>query len=705
MTGLPASARLARSLAGLLARFFSELALASIVLGLTLVTAIRTTPAPDMSRAQLRSQLVASSSGEILWGFLAQDEKWRLSTGAGDVDAKFMKVLIAYEDQRFWQHHGVDFVAMLRASYQALRYRHAVSGGSTLTMQVVRMLEPRPRTLGAKIDQVFKAIKLERILEKQRILDLYLTMAPFGGNVEGLRAATLLYLGKEPKQLSLAEAALLAAVPQAPEARRPDRFPDVARAARNRVLANLARRGAIADEPAGLAKREPLDVGWHALTRNAPHLSARLRQVEPSKETIPTLIDRNLQIQIERIAGRAIANWGDAVNIAVVVLRNRDASVAAYLGGVDYSAESRKGFVDTVQGVRSPGSTLKPFIYAMAFEKLIVHPETIITDQAIEIEGYRPENADGQFTGDISIRQALIRSRNTPAVMLLHKVGIDAFMTRFRTTGRPLLLPASSNAPGLAIALGGAGVTLEQLTWFYSVFANEGVLKTLRLKASDPVQSQGQFIAPAPARATADILADVPAPAGYARQRSLDEGRRLGFKTGTSHGFRDAWAIGFTQLHTVGVWVGRADGAAHLGAYGVTAAAPILMQIFDRLPVPRHDVAAGDADLGALTSLRELPARLARFDQLDRAQAARPLEISFPRNGASLRADRGEDGKVELPIAATGGRPPYQWTLSGVVQPSSPVTTSRWTIDGRGQFELSITDSAGSIARSSFWID
>jgi penicillin-binding protein 1C len=688
-----------------LARLFSETVLAAVVLGLTLIATIKAIPTPDMSRAQPRSQLVTSSSGEILWGFLAKDEKWRLSTAPADVDPKFLKVLIAYEDKRFWRHHGVDFVAMLRASYQALRYGHAVSGGSTLTMQVVRMLEPRPRTLGAKIDQVLKAIKLERVLDKQGILNLYLTMAPFGGNVEGLRAATLLYLGKEPKELSLSDAALLTAVPQAPEARRPDRFPEVAKVARNRVLASLALRGVIEEKSAELARRETPNTSWHALTKNAPHFSARLRQTEPSSETIPTLINRGLQVQIERIAARAIANWGDAVNIAIIVIRNRDASVAAYLGGVDYSAESRKGFVDTIQGVRSPGSTLKPFIYAMAFEKLIVHPETIITDQTIEIEGYRPENADGQFTGDISVRQALIRSRNTPAVMLLHRVGIDTFLTRFRGVGRPLLLPASNNAPGLAIALGGAGVTLEQLTWLYTAFANEGVMKTLRLKASDPVRSQGQFIVPAAARATADILADVPAPAGYARQRSVDEGRRLGFKTGTSHGFRDAWAIGFDQLHTVGVWVGRADGAAHLGAYGVTAAAPILMQVFDRLPVPKHDVAAGDADLGALTSLRDLPMRLARFDQLDRAQHVRPLEITFPRHGASLRADRGEDGKIELPIAATGGTPPYRWAFSGVLQPPSSLPASRWTIDGRGQFEIGITDSAGNVARSSFWIE
>jgi penicillin-binding protein 1C len=686
----------------ILAWLFSHAASAVIVLGLALAAAVQATPDPDLARAQPRSQLVTAAKGEVLWGFLAPDQKWRLSAKMADVDPCFVRMLIAYEDWRFYAHRGVDALALVRASYQALRHGRAVSGGSTLTMQVVRMLEPRPRTLAAKIDQIFKALKLERMLGKQEILDLYLTLAPFGGNVEGVHAAALLYLGHEPKQLSLAEAALLTAVPQA---RRPDRHPDLARAAKNRILATLAARGVIEGKLADIAQHESAGLGWHALTRNAPHFAARLRELSPASETIPTLIDRELQQQVEGIASRAIARWGDAANIAILVLRNRDASVAAYLGGVDYSAESRKGFVDIARAVRSPGSALKPFIYAMAFEQLIVHPETIITDQPVEISGYRPENADGEFAGDLSIRQALIRSRNTTAVMLLDKVGLDAFLGRFRSAGRPLLLPASSHAAGLAVALGGVGVTLEQLTWFYTAFATAGILHAVRLRPSDPVISLGQFISPSAARATADILADVPPSPGFARQHSADDGRRLGFKTGTSYGFRDAWAVGFDRLHTVGVWVGRADGAAHLGAYGATAAAPIMLQVFDRLPLPRSDVAAGSAELGALTSFRELPRRLARFNQPDREPAAKPLEISFPRNGASLRADRGADGKIELPVLAAGGVSPYRWTFAGVPQSPSAMPRSRCLIEGRGQFEISVTDAQGAVAKSSFWVE
>jgi penicillin-binding protein 1C len=688
-----------------LARLFSVVTAAALAAVLVAVLLVKATPLPDLTRAQSRSQLVTSSSADTLWGFLSAEGRWRLSVRQGDVDPLFLKVLLAYEDKRFRRHRGVDLVALLRATYQSISHGHAVSGGSTLTMQVVRMLEPCPRTLTAKLDQILKAIQLDRILSKSEILDLYLTMAPYGGNIEGLRAAALLYLDKEPRQLSVAEIALLTAIPQSPEARRPDRHFAVAQAAKNRVLSALVSRGVIAVRLAEPAMDETPGGRGHPLTRSAPHLSVRLQQVSPAVEVVPTLIDKDLQQQVERIASRGIMDWGEAVNIAILVLRNRDASVAAYLGGVDFSAESRKGFVDLVQAIRSPGSALKPFIYAMAFEKLIVHPDTIITDRPVEIRGYRPENADGRFAGDISVREALIRSRNTTAVMVLEQVGVDAFLARFRSAGRALALPAANRSPGLAVGLGGVGTTLQDLTWFYTAFPNEGVLHALRLKASDPAISLGHFISPAAARATADILADLPSPAGYARLRSADGGRRVALKTGTSYGFRDAWAVGFDQLHTVGVWVGRPDGAAHLGAYGVTAAAPILMHVFDRLPIPAHDVAKGTAELGSLTGFRELPDRLARFNQLDQQEVVRPLEIAFPRNGANIRTDRGVNGAVEFPVIAEGGNPPYRWIFSGAVQPPSIVPTNHWSVTGSGQFEIAVIDAAGSVAKSSFWLE
>jgi penicillin-binding protein 1C len=668
---------------------------------------IRRTPLPDLSRRQYLSQSITSSSGEILWAFLTSDEKWRLPTSGTDVDAQYQRMLIAYEDKRFREHSGVDFIALLRASMQALHYGRSVSGGSTITMQTVRMLEPKPRTFSAKIDQILKALKLERSMSKQEILDLYMTLAPFGGNVEGVRAASLTYFGKEPKRLSPSEAALLVALPQSPEARRPDRQNGTARAARDRVLLAAAARGAVDPKLAVRALRDAVKANPRSLAQSAPHLALRLRSDRSiaAGQAIPTLLDSSLQKRIERIVSREINRWSDGVSIAVIVLRNSDASVMGYVGGLDLAANSRGGFVDLVQAVRSPGSTLKPFIYAMAFEQLLVHPDTIVTDSAIEIVGYRPDNADGQFLGDLSIRQALIRSRNTTAVLLLDKIGVAAFLARFRSAGRPLLLPNSENTAGLAVALGGVGLTLEQLTWFYSAFANEGELKALRVKPSDPVVSLGQFLAPDAARATADILSDVPPPPGYARQVSLDGGRRIGFKTGTSYGFRDAWAVGFDELHSVGVWVGRPDGAAHLGAYGATAAAPILMQIFDLLAVPAHEASSGHAQLGALASFRDLPKRLIRLSEPGSIATGPRLEVSFPRNGARIRTDKPFGTAIELPVIAAGGKPPYRWTFEGIQNGEVAAANSRLSVASRGQLEVSITDSTGSTASSSFWLD
>jgi penicillin-binding protein 1C len=689
-----------------IATISAETILGLISLAICFELLIQAAPLPDLSRLQAKSQLVTSSSGEVLWAFLTTDERWRFSATEDSVDPLYLRVLIAYEDKRFRSHRGVDLFAMVRAGIEAVRFGETRSGASTITMQVVRLLEPRPRTFVAKLEQILSAIKLERVFSKEQILNFYLTLAPFGGNIEGVRAASLIYFGKEPKHLTLAEAALLTALPQAPETRRPDRYPQAARQSRNRVLQRLERRGVIETAPANRARASTVALNPWSLTQNAPHVAMRLRQQFPADryETIQTLIDAPLQKQVERIVSRAARRWSDDVSIAVIVLRNRDASIAAYVGGASLISEKRSGYVDLVQAIRSPGSTLKPLIYAMAFEKLIVHPETIITDEAVDFRGYRPENADGKFLGDMSVRQALIRSRNTTAVKLLDKVGVDVFLRTLQSAGRPLQLPSSTRA-GLAVGLGGVGVTLEQLAWFYSAFANGGKIHSTRYKLSDPVQELGHLISPAAACAVADILGDVPSPPGFVRQRTRDGGRRIAFKTGTSYGFRDAWAVGFDQLHTVGVWIGRPDGGPHLGAYGATAAAPIMFEAFDAVPIPERDVASMDVDVGALSSYRQLPERLTRFDRPGNAGSSPPLEITFPRDGTAIVADSTSNPTVELPLAAAGGRPPYQWILSGVVQAPQSLPVTKWTVKSRGQLEISIIDAHGAVAKSSFWLE
>jgi penicillin-binding protein 1C len=298
-----------------------------------------------------------------------------------------------------------------------------------------------------------------------------------------------------------------------------------------------------------------------------------------------------------------------------------------------------------------------------------VHPDTIITDRPIEIDGYRPENADGQFMGDLTVRQALTRSRNTTAVMLLQKVGVDEVLGRFRQVGRPLALPKADPTGGLATALGGEGVTLEQLSWFYTAFACDGRLCGPRSTPSEPIVARGPLMSKSAARATADVLADSPPPVGREMLAARDGSRRLGFKTGTSYGFRDAWAVGFDDLHTVGVWVGRPDGAAHLGGYGITAAAPLMMQVFDALPVPDTGIGSTPIELGALAPSNCLPPRLSRFESANYMKNR--LTLFFPRDGASL-----ESGAA-----------------------------ANEAIDERGQFDIRVVDSDGEAAESSFWLN
>lgn len=686
------------------ARLLAHGALAFLTLACALELAVRHVDLPEPVRLANDARLVLAEDGGVLGGHLSPDAKWRFGTDLGTIDSAYLDMLIAYEDRNFRSHRGVDVAAALRAVGQAVRHGRIVSGASTLTMQLVRLYDPRPRGLQAKALEALRAVKLERYLSKDEILRAYLTAAPFGGNIEGVRAASLIYLGKEPAELSLAEAALLVALPQAPETRRPDRAPEAARAARDRVLAGLAARSVIDGREAKRAAQRQVTIRGTALPRHAFHMGHR-QEARDSSGPVETLLDARLQKKAEEIAARALGGRDPGVNISIMVVRNEDGAVIGYVGSGAPGSNARDGYVDLVRAVRSPGSALKPFIYAMAFEQLIVHPDTIVADQPIDLAGYRPDNADGVFSGDISIRQALILSKNTVPVMLLDAVGIPAFLSRFRTVGKPLAMGASDAEAGLAVALGGIGVSPEQLTWFYSAFANEGELKELRFAPQDRRRSLGKLFNPAAANAVADILADVPPPAGRARLAALDGTRRVAFKTGTSYGFRDAWAVGFDKLHTVGVWIGRPDGAPHLGAYGVSAAAPVMMQVFDALPVPKKGAAAGRHPLGALASPRALPERLQRFGSTPGYETRKPLEILYPREGAQIAAQRSEGETFSLPLKVAGGRPPYRWTVLGEELAPEP-TGEQWAaISGRGQIDVAVTDADGKVDKTTFWFE
>jgi penicillin-binding protein 1C len=664
-----------------------------------LVTALSIISVPESGRLGSASQLVTAENGEILRGYLTPDGYWRLATRLEDVDRRYLDVLLAYEDRRFFKHSGVDILAVARVAKQLLQHGRVVSGASTLTMQVVRLLNPGLTGPRGKILQMLGALRLERSLSKREILEIYLNLAPFGGNVEGVRTASLFYFGKEPTHLTLNQAALLVAVAQSPTRRRPDRHPSAALAARDRVLDRVAGRIPASDRPEPEASLALISASRPAL---AAHFADRVRR-QTGQATIRTTIDIGLQTRIEQLVRDALNMWPDEVNAAVLVVRNADFAARAYAGGDDFFSREDAGQFDHVRSVRSPGSTLKPIIYGLGFEALIIHPSTIVTDAPVNFDGYAPQNFNEGFQGDMTVREALIKSINTTAVAVLARISPAGLLARLRNVDVPIKVDSLDAQTGLAVALGGGGMTLESLTRLYAGIANKGRVRRLKVLADDPNSESTRLLPPDVAWALADILADVPPPNGFGQRNSGDGGRRIAYKTGTSFGYRDAWAVGFDRDHTVGVWIGRSDGAPNPGALGATAAAPLLYRIFDLLPTPHHDVAGAPLPNSAFANRLTVPQRLQRWAPSPGKQQVQLLRIVFPQSRSVVVAENDADGTSFVPLSADGGEPPYFWFVDGVPLPDRE-SRVRWRPPGPGPVSASLMDSKGFMSAVEFWV-
>ena len=407
----------------------------------------------------------------MLRPFTLPDGRWRLPATTHDVDPRYLAMLVAYEDARFYEHRGVDARALIRAGAQWLARGHVVSGGSTLTMQVARLIEPRrERTLAAKLRQIARALEIEREVGKPGVLDRYLTVAPFGGNLEGVRAASLAYFGKEPLKLTIAEAALLVALPQSPEARRPDRSPQAARAARDRVLDRVAARGLISADDAAAAKREPVPEARSAFPALAAHAAEEAVAADRKPRSSSSPSTRGCKPGSRLWSRRASRGLGPKLSAAIVVIDNLSGEIRARVGAADYDDASRDGAIDMSRAPRSPGSALKPFIYALAFEEGLAHPETVLFDRPMRYGAYAPENFNLGYEGTVTARKALQMSLNLPAIELLADVGPATFLARLHGAGAEIALPKDTPV-GLAIGLGGLGVTLTDLARLYAGFA------------------------------------------------------------------------------------------------------------------------------------------------------------------------------------------------------------------------------------------
>jgi penicillin-binding protein 1C len=534
-------------------------------------------PLPDDSAY---AAVVTDQRGEPLRAFAGRDGVWRYSTTPEQVSPLYLEALVAYEDRWFYQHPGVNPLALARALGQAITNRRVVSGGSTLTMQVARILDPHSRTIGGKMKQMLRALQLEWHLSKQEILTLYLNHAPFGGNLEGVEAASWAYLQKPARHLSHAEAALLVVLPQSPSRFRPDRHAGRAQAARDKVLTRMAQFEIWSPQTVAEARQEVVAAAAPRQPVYAPLLARRLLQQQGGKR-LRTTLDGDLQRALEGFISDHMARFPEGTSAAVLVVDNRDMAAKAYVGSADFGNAKRYGYVDMAQAIRSPGSTLKPFLYGLALDDGLIHSHSLLSDTPRLVGDYRPGNFDQGFNGPVSAQEALQRSLNLPAVQLLEHYGPRRFSAALQNGGLPLMIPGDGQ-PNLAMILGGAGTDLESLVGAYAALGREGKAATPRYLPDQPLEER-HLLSPGAAWIVYRMLADNPR-GEFAPSRHFLRRGSLAWKTGTSYGFRDAWAIGVNARYTIGVWVGRPDGTPSPGQYGAVTAAPLLFAVASQLP-------------------------------------------------------------------------------------------------------------------------
>lgn len=649
-------------------------------------------PVPDIAQMAV-SVAVTDRDGLLLRPFTTANGHWRLPVDRTAVDPRFIEMLLAFEDRSFATHDGIAWSSMARAAGQfVLAGGRVVSGGSTLTMQVARLLEGEPTRNGwGKLRQMVHARQLEDQLSKAQILDLYLTLAPYGGNLEGIRAASLAYFGKEPARLTTAEAALLVALPQSPEARRPDRDPLAAQAGRDMVMDRLVALGALDAEEALAAKREPVPTTRREFPMMAAHMAEQAVKAQPTARALQLTIDKRLQDALERLASARARLIDEKVSVAIVAADITTGDILASVGSAGLLATESDGFVDMTRAIRSPGSTLKPLIYGLAFELGLAHPQSLIEDRQTAFGGYVPVNFDGFSRGTVTIHDALTESLNIPAVVVLDAIGPARLVARLRRAHADPRLPVDT-APSLAVGLGGVGITLRDLVAVYAAIARggEGIALHDGIGVRPDAQVAAPVLEPLAAWYVADILADVPPPLNGSPGR-------VAYKTGTSYGYRDAWAIGFDGQTVIGVWVGRPDGAPVPGLSGIVGAAPVLFEAFDRLG-NRRAALPGAPDGVLFASNAELPTPLRRFRHPDEAVVAREAapEIAFPADGVDVDLGLSSGQVGALMVKVRNGVPPFSFFANGA--PFSRPQFARqdsWLPDGPGYVTLSVVDAQG----------
>lgn len=676
-------------------------------------------PSPWQNSPPYSTQIL-SQEGKPLRFFTTDQGYWRFPANVDGIDKKYIEALVAYEDKRFYQHAGVDFVSLIRAIGQLIYHRRIISGASTLSMQTIRLLQPGARSVGNKFREMVQALRMESELNKQQILSLYLNLAPFGGNIQGIQAASYFYFGKPAKRLTYSEIALLIALPQSPESRRPDRHNQLARIARDRVLQRLLEDGIIESQDYDLALQQSLPRKRFGIPFYAPHMAQALKKMATpaNRYRVQSSIIFPMQLKLQQLLSSQQEQLPYGETIAALVVDNRDCRVVAHMGSGDYWKASQ---LDLTRAIRSPGSTLKPFIYGLGFENKLFHPQTWVMDQPLRLsDGYGPQNFNQKFYGRVSLRKALRKSLNIPAIKALKRVGVENFLNRLQRVGIRLRLPKQQQ-PGLAIALGGAGISLENLAALYSALANQGQFCTLSYLASGHdngvkkinSRSNKSVVLPDSAHRSRkehnprilsaqaswyldEILKGVTKPEGYQSFNSLP----IRFKTGTSYGYRDVWTIGYNARYTVALWRGRPDGGFTQNQSGLAHAAPFVFDIFNQLATPFSQAPFHSAPDGvSLPGNQQLPVAMQWLDQASVAYLEPTPIIQYPLDGSLI--ELAQQPEPVLMLKAQSGTPPYFWLVNGRFQQSVDNSSEySWPVDKKGKVRITLIDSKGQQAYS-----
>ncbi|MFZ9388057.1 MAG: penicillin-binding protein 1C [Chitinophagaceae bacterium] len=528
------------------------------------------------------STIITDDRGEVVNAYLTRDQKWRMKTELDEISPLLQKTIVAKEDRHFYQHPGVNPFAVVRALFANLFHMRRMSGASTITMQVAKMLEPGKRNIWSKTREMFRALQLEWRYSKKEILQLYLNLVPYGGNIEGVKAASLLYFRKNPDHLSLAEITALSIIPNKPGVMVPGRNNDFIVKERNRWLQRFADRNVFTPKEIEDALAEPLEAHRGAVPHYIPHLAYRLKK--QGGEIIKTHINLNTQLKTEKLVEDYVRSQRlkNIRNAAVVVLDNKTHRVITYVGSSGFSDTMDGGQVNGARAVRQPGSTLKPLLYGLCFDEGLLTPKTVMTDVAVNYDGYAPENYDDKFNGYVTVEYALEHSLNIPAVKGLRMLGIEKMISKLSDCNFSQI-QKDRRKLGLSLILGGCGTTLEEMTGLFSAFANEGKFISPSYTDQDSAGLQRTLLSPAATYMINEIMSKVNRPDFPLNWTATERMPKIAWKTGTSYGRRDAWSIGYNRNFTVGVWVGNFSGAGAADLSGANTATPLLFKIFNTI--------------------------------------------------------------------------------------------------------------------------